>query len=365
MHILFVSYHNGRFLSMSNSARKVDWTGEFVDINIIRKPTSYINNQIIDTIDVVYTWVDSSDPNWQKIRKKYISDSHAKLESAGNEERFLDRDELKYSLRSLWMYAPFVRNIYIITAEHVPTWLNLNSNQIRIVSHKEIFPDEKMLPTFNSHAIEACLHRIEGLSDYFIYFNDDVFLGNEVMEEDFFTKSGLLKIRFSMPQFIIEGRPHINDIPTHWAAYNAVGLIKKDFGISFNRKLKHVPFPLKKSILYEIEARYPQEVLKTRNSKFRSSSDLAIPSMFSAFYCIATKQGVEWPDNPGEYVYADTGKYDFYQKLSIITDKTPKFFCLNSTKYRDISLYQQAEIMQGFLEYLYPIPSPFEKVNNK
>lgn len=364
---LFIAQEARGFLALYRNARKVDWNREFEKLSTADFFFVAGENKvpsIIGEVDVVYTWVDASDPAWQKEREKNSVAENINLVSAANDERYLDRDELKYSLRSLYLYAPFVRNIYIVTANQVPSWLNRESGKVRIVSHKDIFPEEQMLPTFNSHSIEACLHRIKGLSEYFIYFNDDMFLGSEVSVDDFFTTAALLKIYLSKSHRIFGGQPLDNAIPTDWAAYNANALIKRDYKLGFDRKLRHYPYALKKSIMEEIEQRYPQEIRQTRLSKFRSNKDLALPSMFSAFYSIATRQGVEWPDNVGEYVYADTGAFNLYKNLADIEKQRPRFFCLNSTSIRDISLKHQAQLIKEFLEYYYPISSPYERESN-
>ena len=44
------------------------------------------------------------------------------------------------------------------------------------MTHKEIFANPDHLPTFSSPAIEINMHRIPGLSNQFIYSNDDYFL---------------------------------------------------------------------------------------------------------------------------------------------------------------------------------------------
>jgi len=147
-------------------------------------------------IDVVYTWVDGNDPEWQKMRAqaaRYFQRNHA---ADGNAPcRFRDRNELKYSLRSVWKFAPFVNHIYIVTCGQIPKWFKPHP-KITFVHHKDIFLNKADLPTFNSHAIEAHLHRIPGLSEYFVYFNDDVFLGKEAQVSDFFSPSGQIRFRF-------------------------------------------------------------------------------------------------------------------------------------------------------------------------
>ena len=103
--------------------------------------------------------------------------------------RYRDSSELKYSLRSLYKFAPWVRRIYIVTNGQIPSWLNFQHERVRIITHEEIFVNKSHLPVFASPSIESHLHRIPGLSKKFIYFNDDVMLGNYVYPSDFYTKS--------------------------------------------------------------------------------------------------------------------------------------------------------------------------------
>ena len=92
---------------------------------------------------------------------------------------------LKYWFRGVENYAPWVKQIHFVTCGHLPEWLNINHPKIHIVNHKDYIP-EQYLPTFSSHVIELNMHRIPGLSEHFVNFNDDVFLTQPVKPEDFF-----------------------------------------------------------------------------------------------------------------------------------------------------------------------------------
>jgi len=158
-----------------------------------------------DPIDLVYTWVNGSDPLWQADMLKWrnielgdelMQNVSLQLEPEGNStdgeppdpsaaNRYRDNDELLYSMRSVFKYAPWVRNIILVTNGQVPSWLNLDHPRIRVVTHAEIFAHPDALPVFSSPAIEMNLHRIPGLSRRFLYFNDDVLLGSPVQPEDF------------------------------------------------------------------------------------------------------------------------------------------------------------------------------------
>lgn len=118
-------------------------------------------------------------------------------DDAIGENRFRDNNELKYSLRSIEKYAPWIRHIYVVTDNQIPSWLNLDNRKLTLVTHEDIFRNKSVLPTFSSPSIEANLHRIPGLSKKFIYLNDDVMFGAPVYPEDFFTLHGGQKIYLS------------------------------------------------------------------------------------------------------------------------------------------------------------------------
>lgn len=360
--ILILDDRDGRLIARRARARKTEWTQEFASVSA-EHPSSESSDLIVreadELVDVVYTWVDSSDPEWTTQRDIWSNRTEILMDSAANDERYLDRDELKYSLRSLALYAPFVRNIHIVTNGHRPSWL-VEDERIRIVPHTEIFPDLSVLPTFNSHAIEACLHRIPGLSENFLYFNDDVFLGRDAELGDFYTMAGLIKSRFSPVSVVAADRPALDAAPIDWASYNAVTRMGEEFGLRFDRKHKHVPHAMKKSMLEELEARLPDVFDQTRSSRFRDHTDYAIPSMLAHYYGIATHQAVEWPHVPKEYAYADSGRLDFESRLEQIIETKPLFFCLNVTDRADHDFETQAGILQRFLSERFPIPSPWE-----
>lgn len=307
----------------------------------------------------MFTWVDGGDPSWRRQFEQWSARWPSDVGADGRDpSRYRDNGELRYALRAIDAYAPWFRRIHVVTAGQRPAWLR-DHPRVALVDHADVLGDD-CLPTFNSHAIEACLHLIPGLSENFIYFNDDVFLGREVTVEDFFTKAGLIKSRFSPTSFTASVEPDETAIPTDWASYNAIRLIDRDFGLHFDRKMKHVPMPLKRSMLQEIEERYAQEMTATRAARFRSRSDISFASMFAHYYAIATGRGVEWANISGEYAYADTGREDFPDRLRSIDRVRPTFLCLNVTRHTDISLEQQAVLLQEDLQARYPVPSPFE-----
>lgn len=145
------------------------------------EPPDYIKYYFTESIDVVYTWVNGSDPIFIDTVRKY--DSHY------DPTRYDDKNELRYSLRSLAKYAPWIRTIFIVTNGQIPHWLNLDHPQIELVTHDMLIDDDDVLPTFSSSAIETLIHKIPGLSKKFLYLNDDIFLGSEIFPDDLYTKA--------------------------------------------------------------------------------------------------------------------------------------------------------------------------------
>ncbi|MBQ9772374.1 MAG: Stealth CR1 domain-containing protein [Lentisphaeria bacterium] len=135
-------------------------------------------------IDFVIPWVDGNDPAWQAERAKYRNET-----GDSRSARFRDWGVLHYWFRGVEKFAPWVNKIHFITWGHVPEWLNTEHPKLHIVNHKDYIP-EKYLPTFSSHPIELNMHRIDGLAEHFVYFNDDTFITRPVKETDFF-RNGL------------------------------------------------------------------------------------------------------------------------------------------------------------------------------
>ena len=149
----------------------------------------FVDLNLKHPIDVVYTWVNGTDPVWIQEYNYYQRTENPLAESKGN-ERFYDNDELRHSLRSLYKNAPWVRYVHLVTTGQFPRWLNKDNKRLRVVSHSEIFKNSSHLPTYNSVAIEANLHNIPDLSQYFIYFNDDFFIVQPVLPEEWVSNNG-------------------------------------------------------------------------------------------------------------------------------------------------------------------------------
>lgn len=133
-------------------------------------------------IDVVITWVEGRDPEWQAEKSKYDGSADAKNQS---EVRYRDWDNLKYVFRGIDKFMPWVRRVHLVTWGHVPKWLKLDCPKLNVVKHTDFIP-EKYLPTFNSNTIELNFNRIKDLAEQFIYFNDDMYVIKPTKATDFF-----------------------------------------------------------------------------------------------------------------------------------------------------------------------------------
>lgn len=137
-------------------------------------------------IDFVVTWVDSNDPKWQEEFRKYKGITTTADQSKA---RYRDWDFFKYWFRAVEKYAPWVHKVYLITNGKFPDWINPNCDKLVLVKHSDYIP-EQFLPTFNSRTIEFYMNRIEGLSEHFVYFNDDMYL-NAPVNPDYYFRNGL------------------------------------------------------------------------------------------------------------------------------------------------------------------------------
>lgn len=135
-------------------------------------------------IDFVVMWVDGNDLSWQDKMLSYKGTSEQ-----SNPTRFRDWNIFKYWFRSIERFAPWVHRVFLITDNQIPSWININHSKLKIIDHKDFIPAE-YLPTFNSHTIELNIHRIEGLSEHFVVFNDDTFINAPITPEYYF-KNGL------------------------------------------------------------------------------------------------------------------------------------------------------------------------------
>lgn len=294
------------------------WIRRFMltDIETIYSDTASIRHAW-PTIDAVYTWVNHADEHWQQLWAETFP------QEPYDPDRYTSNDELRYSLRSLNKYAPWLNKIYVVTNCAKPDWLNSNE-RIVWVQHEEIFPDLSTLPTFNSHAIEACLHRIPGLSNHFLYLNDDFVLGQPCLPSDFFDETGR-SLSYFEPYGMVDETDR-NDAPDYLvAAKNSRKLISTRFpGYQARNLHRHVPYALRKDTLKAIEAAFPGAFEVTRSAKRRSPEDINLTSFLYHHFAYASGIAVKGDATglivrPGN-IRSINGKDSFKYKLLCFND---------------------------------------------
>jgi hypothetical protein len=310
-------------------------------------------------VDVVYTWVDGADPGWrerfQQARAEAEGVSYHPEAQAAN--RYTSRDELRYSLRSLEMHAPWVRNVYLVTDHQVPAWLDPSATGITVVDHRDIFRDPSVLPVFNSSAIISQLHHIDGLAEHYLYLNDDMFFGADVTPEAFWHGSGIAKVfaaRLTRPFTT----PHHGDAPHFNISKNIRAALERDLGRSMSLAIRHTPYPQIRSVLYEIEEKYPEVVEGTAHRRFRHHDDIALDQFFH-YYAQATGRAVA-DDISYDYVNVGTAAAAMVRLRRLLATREYQVFCLNDAPEPGSEPLPDADV-QTFLDAYFPMPSRFEK----
>ncbi len=304
-------------------------------------------------VDVVYMWVDGQDPEWLRKRAEFSEapgDYHAE---ATDVTRFTDRQELRYSLRSLHAYAPWVNRIFLVTDNQRPSWLDTSDERIQLVDHRDIFPDPSVLPTFNSQAIEACLHRIPGLSEHFIVMNDDVILTRSATKGNYFTSAG--QARFFLSPVKVNDLP---DSPPHiQSAQNNRRLIQERFGKTTSQAFLHTPHPHRRSVLQQLEQEFEGEIAATRASRFRHERDVSMCSSLAQYYGYFTGEYIE---GATRYSYLQLNAPTTVDRMKAIRgDRNLRSFAIGENSAGEEQLDTNEELRE-FLDDILPWPSPYE-----
>ena len=281
-------------------------------------------------IDVVYTWVDGSDPAWL-VRKAEAQQRTSPASSSSTSSRSTRAGSpaatsCGYSLRSLDMYADWVRHVYLVTDDQVPAWLDTTNPRISVVSHRELSVTAVGCPTFNSHAIESQLHHIDGLAEQYLYLNDDVFFGRPLSPSRFFHGNGLAIFALSKAKIGLSD-PSPADAPVMSAAKRNRDLLAEHFGVTVTNKFQHVPHALRRSVMHDLEKEFEEEFHRTASAQFRSAADISVSSSLGHYYGYITGRAV-----PGSlhYFYADIARDDTPDRLTtLLRDRDYDVFCLN------------------------------------
>ncbi len=226
-------------------------------------------------IDAVILWVDGNDEKHKEKIIPYLKDTE-KIHSKKFRTRYDQVNEIKFTIDSILKFAPYIRNIFIITDEQAPSFLNKKSTEetykkVSIIDHTVIFAGyEEFLPTFNCRPIETCLYRIPNLAEHFIYFNDDFFLINETKPSDFF-KDGLPVLRGKWLKFdkdILYKKLKKTKAGHKTIQQKAARLA----GFKKYYNFKHTPHPLRKSTFENYFKANEDVLIENIKHKFRNAN---------------------------------------------------------------------------------------------
>lgn len=250
----------------------------------------------MNKIDFVVIWVDGGDPIWQAKKAEYSKSVDTSKKSMNSVKAYRDWGTFKYWFRGVEKFAPWVNKVYLVTDQQKPSWLNIASEKLVLVDHSDILRKD-YLPVFSANPIESNIHRIPGLSEHFIFFNDDVYLTSPVEPTDFFSEDGLPKYNTALSPIIPErygtGHFQVNDMEIVTSYFSRDEILKNGKFLSFKQGLKnivktllyrnskficgfwenHLTHPLLKSTMELVWEKETAILEKTSASRFRNPSD--------------------------------------------------------------------------------------------
>ena len=225
-------------------------------------------------IDIVYTWVDGADENWRALKDSFANEASI----SGNESlrwpQDRTKDELYYSLKSVYKFFPHFRTIWIATMRpQKPAYLSEFDDRIRVVHHDEFFYGGALQPTFNSHAIEANIHNIRGLSSHFLYMNDDFFFGKPCRPSHFFCADGRPVVRGTDWPWWVLASPVVDYLHT-WLQVKRL-IDEKQSRSTRVSLLEHCAAALTRKMCYTARGRFRDAYNVTVTHRFRDRTDIA------------------------------------------------------------------------------------------
>lgn len=294
------------------------------------------NIKLNEPIDAVISWVDGNDKSHQEKMLPFVEKKLLNLKEFRT--RFNQVDEIKFTVDSILKFAPFIRNIYIVTDNQIPSFLKLNDNQakysnVSIIDHKIIFKGaEEHLPTFNSRSIETRLYKIPELSEHFIYFNDDMFLMNPTNPTDFFINGfPVLRgkwLKFDEDRFFKKFKEKYFKKKTLSNHKIAQQMGAKIAGFKKYYRFHHVPFALRKSTFENFFT--SNKNIETENLLYRFRNlNQFVPQGLINHIEIKNKTCVLKSDL--QLIYLEANRKSFWEiKKSLKKSKSKLFLCLQS-----------------------------------
>lgn len=316
-------------------------------------------HEFTEDVDMVFSWVDGSSSEFQRQRAARAAE-YVVGEGDDGPARYRHVDELRFALRSVHMYAPWVRRIFIATDSPAPEWL-IDHPRVTIVRSEEFFADPSSLPTHNSHAVEAQLHRIPGLAEHFLYSNDDMFFGRLVEPELFFTPGGVTRfveceVRIGTGAPALHRSGHDNGLRVNRA------LLRERFGRTIVRDLEHCAAPLRKSVMAELEREFADDFARTAASRFRSATDISVTNSLYHYYALMTGRAVSTRRPRVRYI--QTTLAASLRRMDRLSERTDiDMFCLNDGGETEVPEHVRIRAIRAALERMFPVRAPWERAD--
>lgn len=308
-------------------------------------------------IDLVYCWVDGNDKIWQEEKAKWQQELGILCQNNEDDCRYVDNQELKYSLRSVAENIGWINHIYIVTNGQVPKWLDKNHPKITIVPHSEIMPADA-LPTFNSEAIETCIINIPNLSEHFIYANDDCFVFSKLDSDYFFDKNRNPKIRLVKQNWTkdnIEQKQYLQNIT------NILNIINKKYGKTFKVEPIHNMEAYRKSYYNDCINEFRQLFDETVYCKFRKPNTVQriIVNLYSIIvkHCSYKYVRIRSSKTPLEIILANLISSDRLDNLIKRHSPKLKLLCINDNEK---TKPEDRQTLNSYLETLFPDKQEWE-----
>lgn len=322
---------------------------------------------------MVYCWCDGNDLSFIERKNLYLKKEKKQYnnDAVGN-HRFSDNDELRYSLRSLTMYAPWINHVYIVTDRQIPKWLNKDCKKVTIIDHSQIMPKE-IIPCFSASVIERYIVNIPNLSEHFLYGNDDMFFGQPITP-NFFFREEQKPIIFAK---VYEKFSHIDSMDDFNKKYKLVSswmktnmnsweMLYKKYGERKFLVLAHTIDAYTKSLFREVLEKYEEEFQKTLHMRFREESGISrsIFGLDMVYSKNAELKIITAPNFWQKHIHKSKnfslecycGSEDEKTRKQILRFK-PYVFCINAdSKSREMDKIK----MREFYQTLFPEKSPFE-----
>ncbi|WP_326549281.1 hypothetical protein [Micromonospora sp. NBC_01813] len=240
-------------------------------------------------VDLVCCWTDPTDPRWRLRQQRALAQLGAVVPRARRADRHrpaagaarraeaalpsgapvgcVGSEELRHLLRSVHLNAPWIRRIFLITADQVPGWLDVDQPGLTVVDHRDLLGTHTALPTFNPYAVESAVHEIDGLAERFLYLPGNVYLGRPVTRATFFEANGI-------PRVLIDDEAGPANSPESAA-------VRRVFADQFDRLVAGttpagVPLALRRSTLAETCASAPELVARVRAHQLRQPDDVSL-----------------------------------------------------------------------------------------